>query len=395
MHILFLATSLEDGQAGASHHSVELINALASRTDVRLTVLASATSNRLHSAAHVARYEWPKPLRALWRVDKLWEVRRLARELRRHSLPKVDFCYTRNTNLGLAFRSIAPSVPIVSQIGSVIASRETFEETDKSKADVWYTSLQARLADRLELQSYNAKQWLHLVSTPMVAKVREQAHRLPPDFFHISPLGSSVKRFDRAQEHDDVRGKLGIPRAATVFVTVARLIGWKNIDMIIRALAELRKHDAYLIVVGGGPELENLRQLAVECGVAERTRFTGQIAEPAAYYAASDVFVLPSQIESFGNVYAEAMLMGLPCIGMRHNPPRVLSSAEDVIPEGIAGYCISDLSELVERLKLLTDNTELRCAMGENAHRHALQNYTIERYTERVLGLVRSQFGIP
>jgi glycosyltransferase involved in cell wall biosynthesis len=228
----------------------------------------------------------------------------------------------------------------------------------------------------------------------MVAKVREDAHHLPPGFFHISPLGSNAKRFDRARAHDNVRGKLGIPHTATVFVTVARLVAWKNIDLVIRALAELRKDDAYLIVVGGGPELENLQRLAVECGVTERTRFTGQIAEPAPYYAASDVFVLPSQIESFGNVYAEAMLMGLPCIGMRHNPPRILSSAEDVIPEGLAGYCISELSELVERLKQLADNTKLRHEMGENAYRHAMQNYTIERYTERVLGLMRSQFGI-
>ena len=394
MKILFLAASLEEGHAGASHHSVEFINALASRSDVQLTVLASATTDRLHPAAKLVLYRWPSTLRALWRLESLLETRRLASELRRHALPDVDVCYTRSTRLGLAFRSIVPTVPIVSQIGSVIASRETFEETTGPRSNEWHTRLAARLADVHEKRSYDAKRWLHLVSTPMVADVRVRVHNLPPDFFHVCPLGASVKRFDRAASHSDIRAALNIPPSAYVLLSVARLVGWKNIDLVVRALAALRRNDAYLIVVGGGPELENLRQLAVECGVAERTRFVGQIDAPAPYYAGSDVFVLPSRIESFGNVYAEAMLMGVPCIGMKHHPPEVLSSAEDVIPEGIAGYCVADLQELIARLNLLGEDAALRRTLGEAAFQHALKHYTIERYTETVLGLMRNNLGI-
>jgi glycosyltransferase involved in cell wall biosynthesis len=394
MNILFLAGSLEEGQAGSAHHSVEFINTLASRPDARVYVFATAATDRLHPAAQLAFYRAPAPLKALWRVEKLWEITRWASEMRRQSLPDVNVCYTRSTTLGLAFRSIAPTVPIVSHIGSVIASRGMLEETNAEGAHKWYVRLGARVADRQEERSYRAERWLHLVSTPMVAKARERAHNLPPGFFHTCPLGSSVKRFDRAQRHPDVRGGLGIGPAATVLLTVARLKRFKNVDLVIRALAALRRDDSYLIVVGGGPEMENLKRLAAECGVAERTRFVGRIAEPAPYYATGDVFVMPSSIESFGNVYAEAMLMGLPCIGMRHHPPEILSSAEDVIPEGTAGYCISELDELVERLDRLTGDAGLRRELGENAYRHARQNYTIERYAETVLGLARSKFGI-
>jgi glycosyltransferase involved in cell wall biosynthesis len=191
-----------------------------------------------------------------------------------------------------------------------------------------------------------------------------------------------------------VRGDLSIPDGATVFLTVARLVRWKNVDLIIRALGALRDENAYFIVVGAGPERENLRQLAIECAVESRTRFVGQIAEPAEYYAASDVFVLPSKIESFGNVYAEAMLMGLPCIGMTHRPPYVLSSAQDVIPEGIAGYCVSDVEELLKIMHRLIRDPDLRRELGENAYRHALQQYTIERYSETLLALAGARFDI-
>jgi glycosyltransferase involved in cell wall biosynthesis len=392
MNILFLATSLQDAQAGAAHHSVELINTLAARPDVRINVFATAATDRLHSAATITLYRWPANLRAVWRVQELWEVWRLSRELRRQPLPATDVCYTRNTALGLALRSVAPDLPIVSHIGSVIASRETVEETRKADADAWRTRFKARMSDRLEKQSYRAKRWLHLVSTPMVGSTRERAHQLPLGFFHVCPLGASVDRFNRRGRYADVRSILAIPDDAMVFLTVARLVRWKGVDVVIRALAKLSSN-CYLIVVGSGPEFEDLQRLAGDCGVASRTRFVGQISEPASYYAASDVFVLPSRIESFGNVYAEAMLMGLPCIGMRYSPPQVLSSAEDVIPEGVAGFCVSDLGELTQRMKLFALDRDLRQRLGDNAYTHAIENYTIERYADTLLRLVRSEFG--
>lgn len=393
MNILFLATSLEEGQAGAAHHSVEFIKSLASRPKVRLTVLAESATQRLDPAARLLHYRWPPSLKALWRVESLFEIHRLMSELRRCALPKIDLCYTRSTSLGLAFRAIAPGVPIVSHLGSVVASRETFEETAGGDAK-WHTRLSARLADQREAKSYAQEQWLHLVSTPMVAKVRESAHNLPANFFHVCPLGSNDQRFNRAGDHGDIRGALGIPHSAHVLISVARLVRLKNVDLVVRALASMRRSDTFLIVVGSGPELESLKQAAAVAGVTDRTRFVGQIANPAPYYAASNVFVLPSKIESFGNVYAEAMLMGLPCIGLRHQPPTILSSAEDVIPEAIAGFCIANLGELTERLNILAEDTLLTQELGENAYRHAIQNYTIERYTETVLRLARDNFGI-
>ncbi len=394
MNILFLATSLEDGQAGAAHHSIEFINSLASRRDLTITVFTTSSTDRLADSVQVVKYRWPPTLRFLWRVQSLLEVWRLARELRRHSLPKMDFCYTRNTSLGLAIRTIAPTVPIISHIGSVIASREFFEESAVGVAGKWVTQMSAWLADRREVKSYASKQWLHLVSTPLVACERSRVHKLPTDLFRICPLGSSAQRFNRDIDCGDIRGTLTIPETAHVLISVARLVRWKNIDMVIRGLSSLRRKDSYLIVVGGGPELTRLRQLAVESGVAERTRFVGQVANPAPYYAASNVFVLPSEIESFGNVYAEAMLMGLPCIGMRYQPPSILSSAEDVIPEAVAGFCISNFEELLKRLNYLADDNGALMSIGAGAYQHAINNYTIDKYSETVLGLAQSQFRI-
>ena len=96
--------------------------------------------------------------------------------------------------------------------------------------------------------------------------------------------------------------------------------------------------------------------------------------QPADPMRPHSAFVLPSLIESFGLVYAEAMLMGLPCIGMKNNPPVVLSSSEDVIMNGRSGYVISDVDELVQRLDTLIEDEQLRPGRG-SMHELVLEGY--------------------
>jgi glycosyltransferase involved in cell wall biosynthesis len=102
--------------------------------------------------------------------------------------------------------------------------------------------------------------------------------------------------------------------------------------------------------------------------------------DPVDCLAAGDVFVLTSQIESFGVVYAEAMMMGLPCIGSRCSPPSVLSSAEDVIPEGEVGYCVDDVASLQHKLETLQHNPTLRRLLGQKARALADSKYSTQHY---------------
>jgi glycosyltransferase involved in cell wall biosynthesis len=97
--------------------------------------------------------------------------------------------------------------------------------------------------------------------------------------------------------------------------------------------------------------------------------------------------VLPSRIESFGLAYAEAMSMGLPCIGLRNRPPNVLSSAEDVIPEGKAGYCVDGVEELRERVDTLARSPALVRELGAFAYELATTEYTTERYVDCLASL--------
>ena len=110
------------------------------------------------------------------------------------------------------------------------------------------------------------------------------------------------------------RSELGLPEDALVLVTVGRVVPRKASAQLVHVLDRLAH--AYLLVVGDGPELAAMRQLAAERGLAGRVRFLGQASEQEKRRALSlaDVFVSTSQHEGFGLVFLEAMAFGLPVV---------------------------------------------------------------------------------
>jgi glycosyltransferase involved in cell wall biosynthesis len=384
-HVLVLATHLSREQAGAAHATIDFINALATSGWAAVTVCCySCDRASLAPGTPVVTMVKPEEPPLLWRVSPLFAVARIARALAPLPLPAVDACYTQTTQLGLAYRRLRPRDLIISHTGHVVASREYLEEVERPTLQA---RLHARLTDRLERQAYQTPRWRHVVSTRRVAEQRAAHYGLPPTLLSVRPLGIDSARFDRSEVTHDVRSELGIPPDAFVLITVARLVRWKNIQMAVDAVARL--HSAHLVVVGSGPDGAALRDRARASGVAERVHFVGH-RHPTPYLAAADVFVLPSTIESFGMVYAEAMHLQLPCIGLRHNPPEVISSAEDVIPEGVAGYCVSTPGELHERLVRLQREPLLRRRLGAQARQLATAQYSAAAYAGFIRGLIEA-----
>ncbi|MBI4522547.1 MAG: glycosyltransferase family 4 protein [Deltaproteobacteria bacterium] len=97
-------------------------------------------------------------------------------------------------------------------------------------------------------------------------------------------------------------------------VTVGRLVSWKGVDGIIRAIAEVE--GTGLVIVGDGPERNRLEILANDLKVANRVYFAGQrnAVGTSALMAACDLFVLNSNYEGFPHVMLEAMSLGLPVV---------------------------------------------------------------------------------
>lgn len=118
-----------------------------------------------------------------------------------------------------------------------------------------------------------------------------------------------------------------------------RIIKEKRVDLLLRALAEVRKEipDIKALIIGEGPEKIEIEKLASDLELNDHVTFLGFLddqSELISFLKSSEVFVLPSEREGFGIVVFEANASGLPVIVVK-SP---LNAALDLIDEGKNGF---------------------------------------------------------
>jgi len=187
--------------------------------------------------------------------------------------------------------------------------------------------------------------------------------------------------------------KLGGEAPVPVLLSVGNLISSKGHELVVRALAALKPEFPRLTwqVIGDGPELNRLRQLAQQLGVLASVRFLGRRSRRAVAEACdrSTVFVLPSRSEGLGCVYLEAMASGKPSIGCCGQ------GIEEVIRHGENGILIppDSLSELIEGLRSLLRDSDLRARMGVAARQTILSGFTLQHQAKRLMTVYQECAG--
>jgi glycosyltransferase involved in cell wall biosynthesis len=131
----------------------------------------------------------------------------------------------------------------------------------------------------------------------------------------VMPYGMDLdywRILDADEEHTVAEMKRATPRH---IVLLGRLVGYKGYDVLLRAM---RAIDGHATIIGEGPLLGELKQLATELGVIDRVRFAGRLerGEIRRLFHAAQVFAFPSVTvaEAFGIVQVEAMAAGLPIV---------------------------------------------------------------------------------
>ena len=153
---------------------------------------------------------------------------------------------------------------------------------------------------------------------------------------------------------------------ATGFITVARLVPQKGLDVLINALPRLSgaAADWPVTLLGDGPERETLQQQAQDLGVSNRLRCLGFRPDPDQFLAEAAVFVLPSRFEGMPNALLEAMAAGLAVIVTDASPGPL-----EVVEPGVSGLVVpsDDPAALAEAMPALASDPERCRRMGAAA----------------------------
>ena len=145
------------------------------------------------------------------------------------------------------------------------------------------------------------------------------------------------------------------------------------VEILAKVLAAGEK--AKLIMVGDGPERSAVHFRAEQLGVKEQTVFVGKQANIADYLGVADVFLLPSELESFGLAALEAQACEVPVIATR------IGGIPEVVNDGESGYLsdIGDVEKMTRDTLILLRNEDLRRAFGEKGRELAVQRYATSK----------------
>lgn len=209
----------------------------------------------------------------------------------------------------------------------------------------------------------------------------------------VLPTGINLEFFRKKPGlRERIRKQLTIKASQKVLLFVGRMGKEKNLDFLIKALAEIVKiiPQARLVMVGDGPYLPFLKELALNLGLAENTIFTGSVSYPEipGYYQAADVFLFASLTDTQGLVILEAIASGLPVVALKDE------AFSQMVLAHKNGFLIKKASprDFAQKVIKLLENPVLWKNFSKQSQRIA-QGLSKENQTKRLLQIYRKWVG--
>ena len=210
---------------------------------------------------------------------------------------------------------LPPGVPLVVNFQGPWAEEmrveaRTFKKRLAAQAAFWIERRVYRRADRCITLSAAFRDLLHA------------RYGVPLDRIRVVPGASDLTPYLQAPDRSAARSQLDWPQERQILLSVRRLARRMGLDLLIEAMAEVRKEfpEVLLLIGGKGPEAENLKAEIGKGKLEGNVRLLGFVPEAdlAAAYAAADFSVVPTvALEGFGLITVESLASGTPVLGTR------------------------------------------------------------------------------
>lgn len=369
-----LKPAVRDGVAGlhraaGAPNYLFVINSLAGGGAERvMTTLLAASEGRTGSARlHLALLDkepaayTPPDFVTVHQLDarggqlrSFLQLLRLARELR----PKVILSFLTRANIAAVLVGRLLGVRVV--ISERVDTASHLSTSRGAKLKLGVVRLVYGLAERIIAVSAGVGD--SLVANFAIARERISVIENPVDVEAIRARGAEAPH---------------IAVDKPLVVGVGRLVPNKNFKLLIDAFAQSGA-PGRLVILGEGPERENLTRQIRELGLEDRVSLPGFAANPFAVVSRADIFVLPSNAEGFPNGLLEGMSLGVPVISTNcaSGPTEVLAEQprgllEDMVPAKWGVLTPVDRPDAMARALRFLQDPETRSSYGALAEQRA------------------------
>ena len=240
---------------------------------------------------------------------------------------------------------------------------------------------------KLEKNIFESSQCKKIVAiSQMVKNDILENYKCPSENITVVYNGVDLKRFHPDNKNTYrklIREKLEIPESATLILFVGSGFERKGLQFLLESTAYLNNEDWRLLLMGKGKFEKFIRYAPTD----KHPQIIAKDPDPEIekYYAAADIFILPSIYEPFGNANLEALATGLPVITTRY------CGAADIIKNKQNGLVVQDPfnpEEIAENIRSLFDPST-RETMGKNA-RELAEQFPLERNSREMLEIYKS-----
>lgn len=224
-----------------------------------------------------------------------------------------------------------------------------------------------------------------VVNAEAVGRELVEEERVPPGLIRLCRNGIDMSEFRRL---DCPRSEV-LRDADVVVGALCAMRPEKNLQLLLRAYARVRRPGVKLAIVGSGPALAGLRDLARELALGEDCIFEPATAEVPRWLSAIDIFVLPSSSEALSNSLMEAMACG--CAVAASN----VGGNSELVRHMETGMLFEagDVDGLADALARLIASADLRRSMAAAACDEMRRRYSLEASAECMAGIYEEVMG--
>ncbi|MBT6717142.1 MAG: glycosyltransferase family 4 protein [Nitrospina sp.] len=244
-----------------------------------------------------------------------------------------------------------------------------------------------RLILNLEKNIFESGQCKKIIAiSQMVKEDILENYKCPADNISVVYNGVDLKRFhpsNKISYREKIRKQLGIPESSVLILFVGSGFERKGLKFLLQSTKHLKDKDWHLLLMGKGNFGKFLKYAPTE----KRNQIIAKAPDPEIekYYAAADIFILPSIYEPFGNANLEALATGLPVITTKY------CGAANIIDHKKNGLVVENPyhpEEIAEKINFLFDPST-RETMGENG-RELAEQFPFKRNNSEMLEIYNS-----